>query len=541
MSRYKLLGDYKNHYMVQHPDGSSFPVAKKGISKTLQDKIKSFGGQPEPLKLYAGTTTGPLQASDAVPDSTPVDINLTNPSVQDKPMDPSIVTGTATTQDQPSPGSAPFGMGATYFGPDVPMSADISSPMAQLASNGPLPTPANLSPEVSNQSPPQSTQPSLPQSKTDTTPKAPDPSAPPSDPYSAVPGYKEQAGAVAGMGKANSDYQKNAAQIFDQQAKDLANVHEQYQTQLKGVDDKIQDISNDVMNGSVDPNRVWNNMGTGNKIGAAIAIALGGLASGATGKSNAAVDVLNKTIDNDIDSQKLDMNKKNTLLGHYMQQYNNLEQAETATKMHLTAIAGAQVQKLAAMNGSQQAMLQAQMLNGQLKAQAAPTLQHMAAMQALSSAGPLDPAVAAQAVSLIVPKDQQAKAYDEINRVGSAVKAKDAINNFFGSANDQNSVMGRVMNHGGFEPADMKALEANVMPVIKDLEGRVNEREMDVLKGLYPAMGDSTKTIQTKLAGLNNFLNTKSQSALLDGNRIKIKGGVYNSQGQNRFNEQAAQ
>ena len=152
---------------------------------------------------------------------------------------------------------------------------------------------------------------------------------------------------------------------------------------------------------------------------------------------------------------------------------------------------------------------------------------------------PGDTGVLSHAVTLIVPKEQQPEAFKELNRVQAAVKARDSINQFFGSANDKNTIMGRIM-HGGAEPADMSALQANIMPVIKDLEGRVNEQEIEILHKLSPAPGDGAGKVKTKLDGLNKFISAKAESSMLQGYGLMPRGnGLYNEQGKKNFNEGA--
>jgi hypothetical protein len=75
---------------------------------------------------------------------------------------------------------------------------------------------------------------------------------------------------------------------------------------IKIADQEAMDFSE---KNRIDPNRYWSKMDTGNKIQAALAIALGGIGAGLMGGGkNYALEIINKAIDQDIDAQKEDRN-----------------------------------------------------------------------------------------------------------------------------------------------------------------------------------------------------------------------------------------
>jgi chemotaxis protein histidine kinase CheA len=61
---------------------------------------------------------------------------------------------------------------------------------------------------------------------------------------------------------------------------------------------------------SIDPNRFWNSKSTGEKIVASIGLILAGAGAGLSGQPNQAIQLLQKQIDNDIESQKLTNEQK---------------------------------------------------------------------------------------------------------------------------------------------------------------------------------------------------------------------------------------
>jgi hypothetical protein len=108
---YKLLNEDEKSYTVQHPDGSSFKVAKKGISKALDSKIKGFwfGGDTSEDKedaadyqdmQDASTTPDYGQASDVTPTApiNPVG-NIIPSTTKTSTATPSYVNGFANSPE----------------------------------------------------------------------------------------------------------------------------------------------------------------------------------------------------------------------------------------------------------------------------------------------------------------------------------------------------------------------------------------------------------------------------------------------------------
>lgn len=94
----------------------------------------------------------------------------------------------------------------------------------------------------------------------------------------------------------------------------------------------------------VQSNRLWSNMGTAQKIGAGIAIALGGYGGALTGKGdNKALDIILKAIDRDVEEQKFNIKQKSqglrdsanmsqTMLSNLQSKFSTDLQAEAALK-----------------------------------------------------------------------------------------------------------------------------------------------------------------------------------------------------------------
>ena len=103
---------------------------------------------------------------------------------------------------------------------------------------------------------------------------------------------KEEQAAIQGT---QIDAEKAARE--EQRAKELNAQKEMDQT------------AKDMLATEFDQNRVWKRMGTGGSIAAGVGIALGALAQGFGAKSNAALDVIGKQVERDIEQQRMEYEK----------------------------------------------------------------------------------------------------------------------------------------------------------------------------------------------------------------------------------------
>lgn len=96
--------------------------------------------------------------------------------------------------------------------------------------------------------------------------------------------------------KQQSAQQEAEANQHRQKIQATAERQKKLQDEILAEDEKMQRI---------DPNRFWNSKTTGEKILAGIGLVLAGIGSGITGQPNAALQVIQNQIDEDIKSQKL--------------------------------------------------------------------------------------------------------------------------------------------------------------------------------------------------------------------------------------------
>jgi hypothetical protein len=212
------------------------------------------------------------------------------------------------------------------------------------------------------------------------------PSANPNEPKLGVLGamenaFKGQKEGMQALADAQSQQAKDTAKANDALVKHMEAAQIQYQKQISAIDADNAKLQKDIQEQKIDPNRLWNNASTAGKISASIGIILGGIGAGLQGSNhNVALDLINKSIDRDIDAQKSELGKKQGLLSMNMQKYHNATAAQAATRLQFLGMAQAQIAKAAATSGSAQAQANAKIAISQIGVQEAQLKQQLAMM-----------------------------------------------------------------------------------------------------------------------------------------------------------------
>lgn len=158
----------------------------------------------------------------------------------------------------------------------------------------------------------------------------------------------EVAGAAA---KAQEPIAREGASFDQQQIQDI----NKEANSMKGHVDEFRDYMNA---NPLNPRHYMESMDAEQKKNTATALLLGGFAQGLGAGNNPAMDFLNKQIDRDIDAQKVNADRRNTIYGAYSKLYDDQIIANKLT--HATML-DRQIQltnKIAAQLGTQQALAQ---------------------------------------------------------------------------------------------------------------------------------------------------------------------------------------
>ncbi len=353
---HKFISEDDKAFTIQHPDGSKFKVAKKGLSKSVLAKID--GMKPEGY-AYGGDVGAKEEAKEFLADM---------------------------PQEQPQP-----------VMPQMP-------PNITAAQEGAAAMPAQQAPAPSMAAKP--AQPS------------------PMQAYESAIGAQKKA--TTEIGNINAQQMASQAEIQQKNAEQMERSAADYNAQMTEIAKQNEALKNDVQNGKIEPGKLWNDMSTAQKVGMGVAFVLGGIGQGLMKQGpNQAMAMFNKLVDDDIAAQKINLQKKETLLGQNMQRYRDLGAAEAATRMQLIAVTQAKIAAEAAKSGSPLALQNAKMINAQLDAQLQKdkmTVAAQAAKQMQEKSGQFVPQM-----GQFAPSEDAAKKINQ--RIADSNKAVSGLNN----------------------------------------------------------------------------------------------------------------
>lgn len=192
----------------------------------------------------------------------------------------------------------------------------------------------------------------------------------------ARPGQQTSRESQVGSGGMDSYLKAKEGAIKDAQAQ-AAEANYRYNQQEWNANQDRELLMNKIRDGQVDPNRVFNNMSTGEKVLKSIGLVLGGIGSGLTHQPNVALSLLNKQIDNDIKAQEMDLNKNQNLLRENFARTGDIRLAREATRVQQKDMLAMKLEQVE--NNSQDPFVRqkAQLMRNQLALQNAQTVGQM--------------------------------------------------------------------------------------------------------------------------------------------------------------------
>jgi hypothetical protein len=561
LSKVRLLSEDEHAFHLDDGSGKGFPVHKKYLRpETLQQITQHFarGGVVRSNKLDAGedivpdemptdagagansADVGAAAARGAVDPLSPgeVDAQLgfnvlanglrgqptaaTNPAPQALQDYVTGLGGIMAGKDAidrkaamaglgPPPGPPGFNIGPTGVSqnsgpiglPSQPMDAGAQR---VLAINGALPTP-QASPEV----PPPAAQ-AAPVASLQAKPKPTGGGVPTES--EGVRAEREAATVAENRATAALPIQEKA----EGRRAELAQNFEQQWKENQGLADKL---ANDIATERVDPNRFWHSQSLAGKIASGVALVLGGIGAGLTGGPNLAMNILGAAVDRDIDAQKANLGKKQSLLSHYLQRGHNIQQAAMMAKSDaMDALAG-QMQMVATKFAGPEARANADKAIAQLKTQAAQARQQAWMQQAKLSIDAME----AQAKMAAAGAAGKAPA-KEVTDVGKYQSAAEQVQALFQL---RKGLIGPASGATQFLPGtdaakyrDAQQLAGQAVGLILE-GGKLSDRDKPFYMDLMPTAGDSDDRAAAKLKNVKDMLARKAASDV-----EALKQGGYN-------------
>lgn len=351
--KHLLSADNGDHFVVSHPDGTELRIAKRGLDPLTIQKITgleksegySCGGM---VKGY--DSGGVVNGMEAVSSQPIEEASLANQAgsglrnaVSGLTLDDMGPLGQVASQGMDLVKTIGKGVGdvASDF------ASGFISPKSQTSKKEAEAPVSQVTPKPAPETPPQAFD-AKPMPAQEVAQKPVQGPAKP-DAFQQAQSLNQQA-----LDETQQIVPKLAA-TYNKVTTDLQNGMKDFQSRMAEANKETDRLIADVATQKVNPNHYFENMGTGNKIAAAIGLALGGFSSGATGGENLALKTINQAIANDIDAQKSNIEGKKNLISLNFQKTNNMMAAEQMTFAQMAAVAKGKVDSLMAQNLSPEA------------------------------------------------------------------------------------------------------------------------------------------------------------------------------------------
>jgi hypothetical protein len=536
LSHFKKIKEDGTSATLKHPQGHEITIAKNGLSKKLKSDLASL-----PMHLAEGTTDGPVEDPNAkyfqqepqssqAPQQPPqqqaapgsvININIPNQGQQQPEQPPAV----AQQRANPHPIASAAGKAV---GENIREGAGaiknyynaLYSPVASFTKA--------LLPEEAGASVPQSPVDQAPPSN---YPLQQAPAKSPEQPQASQQGgvaqdYMGAMGSALKSGMSGIALQSQAEQQLaksqvaaNQMAQaEYLNQMDTYKKAHQEITEKVNKVSQELLNKEIDPNRYMNSRTTGAKIMNAIGLMLGGIGSGITGQENLAASFIKDKINADIDAQKQDLNKKNNLLSAYMHEFGNLNDATAALRATYANYYDSKIKESAAIAGTPMAQARAAQLRADLVKSYAPALADMAWKASLAGG-------MGGANMEMMPEDMRKRAVRLPNgKIGLSPTEKDAgevrtsVSNLTEMDHDLAEMekmatqKGTSVNPWSAYSAEAKQKMDSVKLRIGTLHGinRLTDSELHMYNDMVsnPSQWNTTKAL-AQIRGLRNFVKNK--------------------------------
>lgn len=307
--------------------------------------------------------------------------------------------------------------------------------------------------------------------------------------------------------------QKAAQQNIDQNQ----HIAQQFQMKKSQLDAEHGSLVHDIMNKHIDMSDYWK---ANDKGAAALGALLGGMGSGLTHLANPVPGMIANSQENFLKAEMANMDNPKSLLSAVQAQYGDNKDSADIMRIISNEALSSQIQKVMAPLNSANAQANAAKVQMELMQNSEQLKQQIAMRQALTSGGAnMDPSMAVRA---LVPEAHQKEVFKEIADAQNAKRAGGDLMSMFDQMDKENTVVGRA-SHLGATPASVSNFEANVLPLIRDKEGRVNEFELDTLRSLEPKPGDTAAKVREKKIGLQKLIQTKQSAPTAKGYGIDLE------------------
>ncbi len=531
---FKKVSENEHHAIMRHPAGHEIKIAKKNLSPELHKQLSALPIQ----KLAKGgevsiDTAGDASRLDAgfgkvivktskVKDDSGVQ-KFADGGEAERNIWDNVLTAASSPQMAPLAASmSPEGKEQLPQSPVIPR----DTPETLQAEKAAASPDAALVPESADVS-----QPNIPQ--TPNMPVDADPLSKVNDSQIAglKSGFGQQQAGVNAAAKAEGDLGTQEQATLQKGQADLANLQAHYQDQSQKVQSEMDNVSKDYLAGHIDPARFWNSKTDLGKFSTAFGLILGGLGASFTGH-NPALEFLNHQIDRDIEAQKAEFGKKDNLLTHLHQQFGDITSAAQAAKAMQLDVLDNQLKMAAAQAKGPLAQASALKASGEIQMQKAQILQPLIMRQAVlkgMDAGHINPSMA---VSVLVPKEDQAAAHKELGEVNKLEQGHTMMRDKMNELYEINKHPTAMVPGTDANKARNQVI-VSIKGIAHDLYNKTSDQELSMIDSAIPNMSNDKDAYNHFAESMYKTTKAKVATPVLDGypmikNSLEPKGKGFN-------------
>ncbi len=350
-------------------------------------------------------------------------------------------------------------------------------------------------------------------------------------------GYDKEAAAMDALGQ-------EKALRAQEQVSALQNIQKDFQKNYDSLNEQRMALMEDYKNGAIKPNHYLENMSTEGKIMSSLGILLSGLGTGGTGQSNLAMDIINKQIDRDIDSQVKNLNAKHNLLSANQEMFGNLKDATAMTRVMMNDLYAAKIDEAAAKASGPIAKAKAMQIKAELQQKNAQLMQELslksALMNGVSGGSPLvNSPEGAVRMAQLVPKEDRNEYMKELKQASEDIKKRDIALEAFDKVAKVKSGKGLASHPIDYlSSAEGDAMDSVILELAKDSTGKVNEAVVKSYANQFkPGLKDDEKDILVKRNSFKKALESKQNYPTLWAYKVDPSmWGRYSGPSGDKFN-----
>lgn len=206
-------------------------------------------------------------------------------------------------------------------------------------------------------------------------------------------GYNEKLGSMYAAGEAQAKQAATNQDLLNKQIDAERIAQDKYKQDFTRLNGEREGVIQDIKDGYIDPNKFWTGDKNGNGGHSKVMTGIGMILAGfnPAGGPNAAIDFLKHQMNQNLEAQSRNLQAKDNLLAHNLQQFGNVRDAAQFSRIQMQDILAHQLESSAATAQTQLARDAAHNAAGQFKMDASRQFQQFAmqqAMMGLASDGP---------------------------------------------------------------------------------------------------------------------------------------------------------